>query len=149
MWSMLIGMGRLFFLPNPYYGYAILILITVFSPRRGFYFLLGTLAATLVAYGVSGGGVAWEYGYFSYCAGLVGLGLAAMPEKYHWRTILLFCVISLFLTLAIDNLLKGVGVPVLSLPYVLTFWTALLSRVPRLNVNWTANDEYKGNQLWG
>lgn len=130
------SMGRLLFLPNPMFGAGILVLVTVFSPRRGAYFLLGTVVATLVAYVMSAGSASWEYGYFSFSAGLIGLGLASFPEKFTFKTILLFCMLSSILTMAIDQFLNGLHLPTLSVPYVVTLWIAFLSRVPQLSVSW-------------
>jgi urea transporter len=135
-WSMLFSMGQIFFFHNAEYGLFLFLLITVFSPRRGLFFLIGTALATIVFHFISNGVSSWHYGFFSYSAGLVGLGLASLPEKFNWKTILLFSVVSLFLTLALSQVLKGFNLPLLSLPYVVTFWFALLSRVPRLNVSW-------------
>jgi urea transporter len=131
------SMGRLLFLPNAGFGLALLFLVTLFSPRRGSFFLIGTLLATLLAALVSGGH-AWEYGFFSYSAGLVGLGLASSPEKISTKSILLFCLISCFLTLASDPFLRSLKLPVLSLPYVITMWIAILSRTPRVTLSWAA-----------
>lgn len=136
LFSLMNGMGQIFFLQNADYGLFLLLLITSFSPRRGFYFLIGTSLSTALFFLLAGHSQAWQMGLLSSCAGLVGLGLASMPEKFSLQTIFLFCLLSLFLTLAIDHLLKGFHLPALSLPYVLTFWFALLSRVPRLNVSW-------------
>ncbi|OFZ30665.1 MAG: hypothetical protein A2622_13425 [Bdellovibrionales bacterium RIFCSPHIGHO2_01_FULL_40_29] len=140
--SMFLSMGQIFFFRNSDYGLFLLVLISIFSPRRGFYFLIGTALATLSFYGISGGESVWQLGFFSYSAGLVGIGLAAQPEKFNWRTILLFCVLSLFLSLALERLLSGggVGLPILSLPYVMTFWFAMLSRAPRVNVGWAPSE---------
>ena len=66
----------------------------------------------------------------------MGLGLAARPEKIGWPTILLYCGLSCFLTLAADRLLGVLHLPVLSLPYVLAMWMAVLSRTPRVNLAW-------------
>jgi urea transporter len=50
--------------------------------------------------------------------------------------ILLFCLLSVFMTLASIQLFSNLNLPVLSLPYVLTIWLALLSRTPRYNLSW-------------
>jgi urea transporter len=130
------SIGRLLFLPDPLFGLSILTLITVFNPKRGLYFLLGTLVATETAMLVSAGSPAWENGYLNYCSGLIGLGLASFPEQFTPRTILLFCALSSLITIASDKLLQTMVLPILSLPYVLTMWLALLSRTPRLNLSW-------------
>lgn len=133
--SVFMGMGYLFFLPSPVFGLAILVLITAFSPRRGFYFLIGTVVATLTAYFMAGhsGGYFEKY---TYSAGLIGLGLASWPEKFNYKMILLYCLLSVFVTLAAVQLFSNFDLPVLSLPYVLTIWLALLSRTPRYNLSW-------------
>ncbi len=138
--SMLFSMSQIFFLQNSDYGLSLLLLVTVFSPRRGLYFFMGTAMASLVFYGISDGTFAWQYGFFSCSAGLVGLGMASLPEEFSWRTISLFSVLSLFLTLASDRLFRNFGLPILSLPYVLTFWFAILSRAPRLNLSWARSE---------
>lgn len=135
--SIFSSMGRLFFLPDATYGFAILVLISLFSPRQGIFFLAGTTIAALAATFLSVNAPGHvDYIQFSYSAGLVGLGLASRPEKFSVHTILLFCLLSLFLTLAADQLLRNLNLPVLSLPYVLTLWVAFLSQAPRMNVSW-------------
>jgi len=130
------GAGRLLFLPDVRFGLSILALISVFSPRRGLFFFLGTAVGSYLALLMAGESSAWEYGFFSYCGGLVGLALASSPEKFNWRTILLLSVLTCFLTIATDQFLRGMNLPVLSLPYVLSMWIAVLSRVPRVSMSW-------------
>jgi urea transporter len=135
--SVFMGMGYLFFLPNPIFGLLILILISLFSPRQGFYFLVGTALATLAAYiMVQQKTPMIDFGHYTYSAGLIGLGLASWPDKFNYSRILLFCLLSVFVTLALVQLFSTFGLPVLSLPYVLTIWLALLSRTPRFNLSW-------------
>jgi urea transporter len=134
--SIFVSMGRIFFFENLQYGACLLALITVFSPRRGVYFFLGTALATVVLFELVPSSRFAFQADLSYCAGLVGLGLASLPEQFSLKTILLFSVISLFSTLALAQFIYQFGLPLLSLPYVLTFWLALLSRVPKLNVVW-------------
>lgn len=135
--SVFTGMGRLFFLPNPLFGAAILILVSSFSPRRGLYFFVGTAIATLTAFMiVQQYAPASDFEKYTYSAGLIGIGLASWPEKFNPKTILLFCLLSVFVTLASIQLFRNLSLPVLSLPYVLTIWLAILSRTPRLNLSW-------------
>jgi urea transporter len=136
MSSVFLSMGRLLFLPDAVFGFALLLLVTAFSPRRGLFFLMGSFIGSFVAFSFSTG-FSWEYGFFSYASGLVGLGLASLPQKVNWKTIFLFCIFSCFLTIAVDGFLRGMKLPVLSLPYVLTMWVAVLSRTPRVNLTWT------------
>jgi urea transporter len=130
------SIGRLLFLPNTYFGLTVLALVTLFSPRRGLFLLIGTTIATLLAALVSTDGFAWEYGFFSFCGGLVALALAASPEKISVSTILFFCLLSCFLTIASDQFMRELRLPLLSLPYILTMWLVGLSRVPRVNMSW-------------
>ena len=136
--SMFYSIGQIFFFQSADYGLCLLLLVAAFHRRRGLYFLCGTLLATVVFYGITNNSIGWEYGAFSYSAGLVGLGLASLPEKFSFKTIMLFCVLSLFVTLALDHFMARLNLPLLSLPYVITFWFAILSRAPRLNVNWSS-----------
>ena len=135
--SVFTGMGRLFFLPNPVFGAALLVLVSAFSPRRGLYFLIGTAIATLAAFLIAQQyAPASDFEQYTYSAGLIGIGLASWPEKFNYKTILLFCLLSVFVTLASIQLFRNLSLPVLSLPYVLTIWLAILSRTPRLNLSW-------------
>ena len=101
-----------------------------FQPETRAILFPGDIVGSRLALLMSGESSAWEYGFFSYCGGLVGLALASSPEKFNWRTILMLSVLSCFLTIAADQFLRGVNLPVLSLPYVLSMWIAVLSRVP-------------------
>ena len=134
--SITLSISQIFFLQNINYGFCLLVLISLFSPRRGFFFLLGTALTTVVFYGLSKGSLDGHLRFYSGSASLVALGLASLPQQFNWRTIILFSILSLFLTVALQQILLVIGLPVLSFPYVLTFWFALLSRAPRLNVSW-------------
>ena len=135
--AVLTSMGYLFFLPNPIFGLCILALVSFFGPRQGFYFLLGTSVATFAAFLLSSQQLTIiDFDKYTYSAGLIGIGLAAWPEKFSYRTITLFCTISVIVTLALVHLLSKFDLPALSLPYVLTIWLALLSRTPRYNIKW-------------
>ncbi len=131
------GMGRLFFLPHEIYGIVVMLLVMVFSPKKGIHFFLGTAVATLATFALAPTQAIFDqYSHFSYCAGLVGIALASSPEKLNFNTILMFCLMSLFVTMALAQFLGNLGLPLLSLPYVITLWVAYLSRSPRLNVSW-------------
>ena len=134
--SLFFSIGQIFFVKNSVFGFLLLLLVICFNPRRGLFFFLGTALSTVVFYGISKGQFAWHFSFFSCSAGLVALGLAAMPENFSWRTIMLYSVLSLFLTLAAEQFLIRFGLPIFSLPFVLTFWLAELSRSPRLNISW-------------
>jgi urea transporter len=137
IYSVFKGLGRSFFLPNALYGLALFSIVSAFSPRRGIFLLAGTGIATLGAFFLaSDPALIEDYAHVSYCAGFVGIGLAASEEKINFSSILLFCLLSLFVTMATEQLLKPIGLPLLSLPYVVTLWFALLSRSPRLNISW-------------
>lgn len=138
-WATLHSMGRLLFLSDPLFGLSVLVLVTLFDPRRGLYFALGATAATALAYLLSGGSAAWEQGYLSYAACLVGLALASFPEKFGWQTILVFSALSTLISAAAEELLGGMNIPPLSLAYVLTLWVGFLSRVPRVSVSWESS----------
>ncbi len=137
--SSCLGVGRILFLPNSFFGLAILALVALFSPRRGIFFLLGMAVATVTAYLMAPASSFFEFSAFTYSAGLVGLGLASFPEKFRWTMILLFCATSTLLTIATKQLLLSQQLPALSFPYVLTLWFALLSRSPRLNLSWASS----------
>lgn len=135
--SIFASMGRVFFLPNPIFGLALFTLVLIGKPRKGIYFFVGAATATIAGFllGISQS-MFMDLSHFSFSAGLVGLGLASLPEEFEFERIFVFCLFSLFVTLAASQLLTRLGLPVLSLPYVITLWTALLSRSPRLNVSW-------------
>ncbi len=134
--SVFFSLGEIFFVRDSLFGISLLLLVSLFSARRGFYFLLGTALSTVIHFAISEGSFSWNFGFFSCSAGLVSLGLAAMLEKYSWHTVVFYSVVSLFLTMALAQLLNHFNLPILSLPFVLTFTLAELSRSPRLNVQW-------------
>lgn len=136
VWSIFLGTGRLLFIPDAVFGFSVWLLVMLFSLRRALYFILGTALATTITLLLGSHSVLWEYGLSNYSAGLVGLALASSPERFSWRRILFFCMLSALVTTALEELLRPQQLPVLSLPYVLTLWLAVLSRVPRLSVSW-------------
>ncbi len=133
------SLGRMLFVPNAAFGVALFGLLLSFSARRAAYFVFGSLFATILAYAAARTEIsqsAWAEGQYSFCAGLVGLGLASFPEKFSLRTIALFCGFSTFVALASESLLSTLQLPVLSAPYVATLWIACLSRVPKHQISW-------------
>lgn len=130
------SMGRLFFLPDTLFGVCVFVLVSLFKPRLGLFFLIGSVIGTETGYFATSGSEIWAQGYYSYCAGLVGLGLASFAEQFKWKTIILFSILSAFFTIAISSLLSRLNLPTLSLPYVVTLWTAFLARIPRVNLSW-------------
>ncbi len=130
-----LSMGRMLFLPSPLFGGLICALLFVFSPRRAIYFLIGTVVALGAASILITDSSDLSKGLLTYSAGLLGLGLSSFHERFSGKTIILFCVLSSFVTLALNQLLRQPILPLLSLPYVLTVWLAILSRTPRLSEN--------------
>ena len=138
--SMFFSISQIFFFKDPHFGLCLLVLVFCFNAKRGLFFLMGTAIATLIFYSISNGSFNWQNGFLSCSASLVGLGLASQPENFNRRTIALFCVISLFITIAIEKILISTHLPGLSLPFVVTFWFAILSRAPRLNISWATSE---------
>ena len=138
VFAILHSISRLLFIASPWFGFAVWLLLTAFSPRRGFFFILGTAVGVAVSSRLADPSEAWQLGTLSYSAGLVALGLASFPDRFRFGTILAFSVLSVFVTLATERLLSQLQLPGLSLPYVLTVWTAMLSRSPRFTINWSA-----------
>ena len=135
--NILASVGRIFFLPNPSYGFMLLLLISSFRLRQSFYFLLGISIAVVAAYLLSSHNSAdGSLSYYSYSAGLVALGLSSYLEKYRISMILLSSLLSMMLTVAFYKYLNVLGLPLLSLPYVITMWATQLSRTPKVNISW-------------
>ncbi len=141
------ALGDIFFLTNPIFGLCLTLLVVVFSARRAFFFFSGTAIATIISYSLSGGTGVWENGAFSFSAGLVGISLASFPEKFRWHTIYFFCAMSAVLSLAAKQFLASQALPPLCLGYVLTYWIAALSRIPRVNVSWAPRKQARSSSL--
>ncbi len=130
------GMGRLLFVPHPIFGALLFGLILLFSIRRGVAFLLGTLAAVATGALLAPGALGWMNGQWTASAGILALGLASFPEKFTVGRIALFSALTAMFSVALQPLLGRIPLPLLTLPYVLTFWLAQLSRVPDLAMSW-------------
>lgn len=139
----LLSAGRLLFLPNVGFGLLLLTLVLAFEFRRGFYFLLGSVAASGVAYFLAWPGREFSFGGLTYSGGLIALALAAFPEKFKLHNIAFFAALSTLVTLACEEFLSRQDLPVLTLPLALTIWLAQLSRIPRLNVSWAPENIHR------
>jgi urea transporter len=135
-WASLQSTARVLFVDDAIFGLTVLGLLTLFSPRRGGFFLLGTWIGTFSAFVFLGGQIPNLHGIYGFSAGLVGIGLASSPERIRFATIAFFCAISSLVMFAMAQLLGRADLPVLSLPYVVTLWLAALSRTPRVSVSW-------------
>lgn len=131
----LLGASHVFFLSNALAGLGIVALVMAFDFRRGLFFYTGCLLGTLITY-LFFPDMPWEFGFLSYCSGLTGLLISASAEKINTRSILFFCCVTAVIHVALFRYFRTSQLPLFSLPYVLTYWFATLSRVPRVSFSW-------------
>lgn len=134
-----LGASHVFFLSNAWAGLALVFLVMAFDFRRGLFFFAGCVLGTLITY-FCFSDMPWEYGYLSYCSGLTGLLLSASAERINARTILFFSCVTAVIHVGLFRYFQGSQLPLFSLPYVLTYWLATLSRVPRVNFSWERDE---------
>ncbi|MFZ9596382.1 MAG: urea transporter [Bdellovibrionia bacterium] len=140
------GLGRVFFLPNPFFGLSLFLLVSLFRPKLSLFFLGGLLVGSLTSHLLTGGSLDWENGSLNFCSGLIGLGLASYEERFQPTKILGFCSLSSFISIALSHLFRSSELPLLTLPYVLTLWIALLSQIPKLNFSWRSKNSLDRNE---
>lgn len=141
--------SSLFFSNNPWMG-GIILVISFFNPEAGLAGLCACLIAILLAKMAHLSHESVQSGFFSYNSLLLGLGLGTFYEFNTALSILILAgsAFTLFLCVGFWGIFKKYGLPVLSIPFILSFWLLMLSSREFSFVEVSAKNIYWLNEMY-
>ncbi|MBC8052786.1 MAG: urea transporter [Sphingobacteriaceae bacterium] len=118
----------IFFSQDKLFG-GIILLVSFFNPVAGSAGLLAVMLTQAVARFTGFSKECTSQGLYSFNALLTAIGLATIYEQnaYFWLVLLLSAFCTFILSITVSAWLGKYGLPVLSLPFVLTFWMISLT----------------------
>ncbi|WP_245975384.1 urea transporter [Oceanobacillus chungangensis] len=121
------GISQVVLIENVVSGAIILLAITIASVPLGIIALLSSMIGTMIG---KLGGVDDEIlnqGLFGYNSVLTGMALLLfLTGPTQWILCLVGAAIAAILTASVMHIMKGTGIPILTLPFILLTWFALL-----------------------
>lgn len=146
---MLNSYAVLFFSNNLLFA-ALLLLVSFFNPFGGLAGLVATLVALAVSYFTGLNRVNIEKGIYSYNALIVGIGMGTIFHYSFafWLMVVVVAIISVVLSVVLQNLLGKYGLPFLTIPFVLCLWMVLLIVSDHSAIQFTYRNIYWLNTLY-
>ncbi|MBI0278614.1 urea transporter (plasmid) [Hafnia alvei] len=123
------GISEVFLLSNAVSGILLLIGLAIESIWSAVFALIGSCLALLAAIWLGGDSQSITTGMYSFSAVLTAIALGAIFNKPSWR-ILGYSILGIFFTLfiqaAFNTALEPLGIPTLTMPFVLASWFFLV-----------------------
>ncbi|MEI8086844.1 MAG: urea transporter [Paludibacter sp.] len=139
----------IFFFNNQVMG-AIILLVSFFNFFAGLSGLIAVLFSILIANGMGLDKTQLKQGLFSFNALFLGMGMGTFfdPSLVFFSLLLLSALITLILSVTLGGWLNKYGLPVLSIPFVITFWFVVLPSSQFENLGLTQRNIYWMNDLY-
>jgi urea transporter len=139
----------IFFFNNKLLAIALL-LVTFFNFYAGLSGLLAVLLTVMIANLLGFDKTQLKRGLYSFNALLTGIGMGTFfdPGLVFFSLLILAALITLILSVTLGNWLNKYGLPVLSLPFVFTFWFILLPSSQFENLGLTQRNIYWINEMY-
>jgi urea transporter/murein DD-endopeptidase MepM/ murein hydrolase activator NlpD len=142
----------IFFLNNRFFA-SVLMLVTFFNFFAGFCGLLAVVTTVLLAYYLNLDKIQLKKGLFSFNALLLGIGMGTFfdPSPVFFLLLFFAALLALILTITLGGSLNKLNLPVLSIPFVLSFWFVLIPADKFENFGLTQRNIYWLNEMynWG
>lgn len=125
------GIGQVFFQGSFVAGLVFLFALVINSRLSALLALVGSLTGVLVAWLWGASAEAIQVGAFGFNGVLVGIALAVFWQTFTWRDVLLTTLallITPFVYAALSAALEPLGMPALTLAFVLVTWLTLLAK---------------------
>ena len=129
------GIGQVFFQENLWTGAVFLLALLIASRRAAVWALLASLSGVLIAWGLGAAEPAIRAGAFGFNSVLVGIALGSvfLPQlgSPGWRNALytgLALLITPLVLAAVSAALQPLGLPAMTMPFVLVTWVFLLAQ---------------------
>jgi len=128
----------------------VLMLVTFFNLFSGICGLIAVLIAVSIAYAMGFDKFQLKKGLFSFNALLVGIGMGTFfdPSPVFFSLLALAALLSLMLSVTLGGWLSKYNLPVLSMPFVFTFWFIVLPTSQFENLGLTQRNIYWMNEMY-
>ncbi len=128
----------------------VLMLVTFFNFYAGLSGLIAVVITVLIANSLGFDKTQLKTGLFSFNALLTGIGMGTFfdPGLVFFALLALASLLTLILSVTLGNWLNKYGLPVLSLPFVFTFWFILLPSADFENLGLTQRNIYWMNEMY-
>ena len=128
----------------------VLMLVTFFNFYAGLSGLIAVVITVLVANSLGFDKSQLKTGLFSFNALLTGIGMGTFfdPGLVFFALLALAALLTLILSVTLGNWLNKYGLPVLSLPFVFTFWFIILPSADFENLGLTQRNIYWMNEMY-
>lgn len=126
------GIGQVFLIDSWLTGLLFVIGLWFSSSWAALWAMIGSAVAMLIAILFEGSGISLHEGLYGFSAVLTAIALGCTFHKPSWRSALwslVGIVMTLFIQVAVNELLAPVGIPSLTFPFCLTTWLFLLPRL--------------------
>jgi urea transporter len=144
------GISQVMLIENALSGFIILISITIFSFSLGIITFLSALIATIIG---KIGGVDEQtinQGLLGYNSVLTGIALTLfLTGPYDWIIALLGASVTVVFTAAMIHVIKNVGIPVLTFPFIILTWITLMASYRLLAFHLTSTLVPEDISYWG
>jgi len=139
----------IFFFNNRFLA-VVLMLVTFFNFYAGLSGLIAVVITVCVANSLGFDKNKLKRGLFSFNALLTGIGMGTFfdPGFVFFVLLALAALLTLILSVTLGNWLSKYGLPVLSLPFVFTFWFILLPSAEFENLGLTQRNIYWMNEIY-
>ena len=138
-----------FFFNNKLLAY-VLMLVSFFNFFAGLSGLLAVLIAVFIANSMSLDKIQLKKGLFSFNALLTGIGMGTFfdPSLVFFTLLALAALLTLMLSVTLSGWMNKYGLPVLSIPFVITFWFVMLPSSQFENLALTQRNIYWINEIY-
>jgi urea transporter len=124
--------------------------VTFFNPVAGVSGLIAVLATVSVAYSMGYDNLKLKQGIYSFNALLTGIGMGTIfdPGTVFFVLLILAALASLILSVILSGWLGKYGLPILSIPFVISFWLILLPSGQFANLGLTQRNVFWMNEMY-
>ncbi|MDD4970961.1 MAG: urea transporter [Paludibacter sp.] len=128
----------------------VLMLVSFFNFFAGLSGLLAVVMAVLIANSMNLDKVQLKKGLFSFNALLTGIGMGTFfdPSPVFFTLLALAALLTLMISVTLSGWMNKYGLPVLSLPFVITFWFIVLPSAQFENLGLTQRNIYWMNEMY-
>jgi len=129
---------------------SVLLLISFFNFYAGLSGLIAAMIAAMIANAMNLDKLQLKRGLFSFNALLTGIGMGTFfdPSMVFFVLLALAALLTLMLSVTLGGWLNKYGLPVLSIPFVITFWFIVLPSSQFENLGLTQRNIYWINEMY-
>ena len=139
----------LFFSNNQLFA-MLLMIVSFFNPYAGITGLIATLLAIALSHFTGLNKRSIQNGTYSYNALIIGIGMGSIYNfsSAFWLLLLIIVILSVILSVVLQNKLGRYGLPFLTIPFVICLWTILLVTKDFEAIHFTFRNIYWLNDVY-